>query len=102
MSTATEPTWQITPEKVKAVVERLIEVARPKKIILFGSYVRAELSRDSDLDVLVDLEPGRSLLDQVAFQQELEDLLGRPVDVVVEGGISPYLEPYIRAEATPL
>ena len=36
--------------------------------------------------------PGRSLLDQVGFEQELEELVGRPVDVVAEGGISPYLE----------
>jgi predicted nucleotidyltransferase len=53
MSAATEPTWQITPEKVQAVVQRLIQVAKPKKIILFGSYVRGEATRDSDLDILV-------------------------------------------------
>jgi predicted nucleotidyltransferase len=46
--------------------------------------------------------PKRSLLDQVAFQQELEELLGRPVDVVVEGGLNPYLEQQILAEAVPL
>jgi predicted nucleotidyltransferase len=45
--------WAVTPEKVDAVVQRLIAVARPRKIILFGSYVRGEVNRDSDLDVLV-------------------------------------------------
>jgi len=53
MTTAAEPPWQITPEKVQMVVQRLIEVASPKKIILFGSYVRGDATRDSDLDVLV-------------------------------------------------
>jgi len=52
MTTVDEPAWQITPEKVQAVVQRLIQV-RPKKIILFGSYVRGNATRDSDLDVLV-------------------------------------------------
>jgi predicted nucleotidyltransferase len=46
-------------------------------------------------------EAGRSLLDQVAFEQNLEELLGCPVDVVVEGGISPHLEGRILAEARP-
>jgi predicted nucleotidyltransferase len=48
------------------------------------------------------MEEGRSLLDQVGLQQELEELLGRKVDVVVEGGISPYLEQRILAGAVPL
>jgi len=51
--TATKPPWLVTREKVDAVVQRLIEVATPKKIILFGSYVRDDVTRDSDLDVLV-------------------------------------------------
>lgn len=48
-----KPSWLVTPEKVQAVVQQLIKAARPKKIILFGSYVRGEVTRDSDLDVLV-------------------------------------------------
>ena|SRR3972149_3700669 len=45
--------WTVTPEKVKLAVQRIIEVGRPLKIILFGSYVRGAASADSDLDVLV-------------------------------------------------
>jgi len=48
-----ETAWQITPQKVQAVVQRLIEAADAKKIILFGSYVEGKVTRDSDLDVLV-------------------------------------------------
>ena len=48
------------------------------------------------------LDDGRSLLDQVGLKQDLEELLGRKVDVVVEGGISPYLEERILSEAVPL
>jgi predicted nucleotidyltransferase len=73
-----------------------------RNVRVFGSTARRTRTERSDVDILVDLEPGRSLLDQVGLKQELEDLLGRDVDVVVEGGISQYLEERILAEAEPL
>jgi uncharacterized protein len=73
-----------------------------RRVRVFGSVVRGESSPHGDVDVLVDIEPGRSLLDQVGFEQDLEALLGCEVDVVVEGGISPYLEQRILQEAQPL
>jgi len=72
------------------------------KVRLFGSVVRGAAAPQSDVDVLVDFEAGRSLLDQVGFEQDLQTLLGCKVDVVVEGGISPYLEGRILQEAQPL
>lgn len=48
----------ITPEKVDQAVRRLVEAGRPRKIILFGSYVRGQTHRDSDLDVLVVADDG--------------------------------------------
>jgi hypothetical protein len=68
----------------------------------FGSIARGGESDHSDVDILVDLAADRSLLDQVGLRQELEELLDRKVDVVVEGGISPYLEKRILSEAVPL
>jgi predicted nucleotidyltransferase len=94
-----------TLEKVRGQREAILAIARRygvRRVRLFGSVVRNEDRPDSDLDVLAQFEPGRSLLDLVGFGQDLEELLGRKVDVVSEGGISPYLEPYILAEATPL
>jgi len=73
-----------------------------RNVRLFGSVARGESTAQSDVDVLVDFEPGRSLLDQVGFEQDLEALLGCNVDVVAEGGISPYLEARILREARPL
>jgi uncharacterized protein len=73
-----------------------------RRVRVFGSVVRREATAQSDVDILVDFEPGRSLLDQVGFEQDLEALLGCRVEVLAEGGISPYLEGRILQEAVPL
>ncbi|MBI2864161.1 MAG: nucleotidyltransferase family protein [Chloroflexi bacterium] len=66
---------------------------------LFGSFVR-NVSRDqSDVDILVDFEPGQKTFDhfmQIAFY--LEDLFGRPVDLITTESLSPYIGPYILRE----
>jgi hypothetical protein len=69
---------------------------------VFGSTVRGEALPDSDIDLLVDVEPGRTLLDVIAFEQDLEELLGRSVEVLTDAGLSPYLQERILAEATAL
>ena len=73
-----------------------------RAVRVFGSRARGDATAESDLDLLISLEPGRSLLDVVAIKQDLEDLLGFSVDVVTEGGLSPYLRDRILAEALPL
>jgi uncharacterized protein len=84
MSAITEPPWLVRPEKVEAVVQRLIGVARPKKIILFGSYVRGEITRDSDLDVLVvtndDVQSPRR--ESVRLRNAVGDI-NMPMDILV-------------------
>ena len=67
-----------------------------------GSLARGEAGPDSDVDILVNLNPGRSLLDIVAIKQDLEDLLGRKVDVVTEAAISPYIREQVLKEAIDL
>jgi uncharacterized protein len=69
---------------------------------VFGSVARGGQNNGSDLDLLVEFAPDRSLLDQVALRQDLEALLGCSVDVVEPGGVSPYLAQSILAEAVPL
>ena len=54
---------------------------------LFGSVARGEERPDSDIDFLVTLEPGRTLLDLVRLESRLESLLGRPVDVATVAGL---------------
>jgi predicted nucleotidyltransferase len=45
--------WQVTPQKVQAAIQKIIAVSQPRQIIIFGSYVRAELNKNSDLDLLI-------------------------------------------------
>lgn len=73
-----------------------------RNIRIFGSVVRNEAGADSDVDLLVDMDDDRSLLDLVAVERELGELLNRKVDIVVDGGISPYLRDRIYAEAIPI
>jgi len=69
---------------------------------VFGSVARGEARLDSDIDFLVKLEAGRSLLDLARFLRELQTLLGQPVDVVTEAGLRPRIRPRVLKEARPL
>lgn len=73
-----------------------------RSIRVFGSFARGEETVDSDIDLLVELEPKRSLLDMISMKHEIEDLTGRKVDVVTAKGISPYLVEQVTKEAVPL
>jgi uncharacterized protein len=69
---------------------------------LFGSFARGEETADSDIDLLVEMEPNRSLFDIIALKLDIEDLTGRKADVVTIRGVSPYLAEKISKEAIPL
>jgi predicted nucleotidyltransferase len=73
-----------------------------RNVRIFGSRARGEATLDSDVDILIDLEAGRSLLDIVAIKQDLEDLLGCSVDVVKEAAVSPYIREKVLSEAVSL
>lgn len=70
-------------EEIEAAATR----HRGRRVRLFGSVARGEERPDSDVDLLVTFEPGSSLFDLLRLTRELEALLGRPVDVVSEGGL---------------
>ena len=73
-----------------------------RDVRVFGSLARGEAGPDSDLDILVKLDPGRSLLDIIAIKQDLEDLIGCEVDVVTEAAISPYIREEVLRESVSL
>jgi predicted nucleotidyltransferase len=70
-----------------------------RNVRVFGSTARGDTGSTSDVDLLVEMEPGRSLLDLVGLWQDLEDLLGTQVDVLSDRGVSPHLRERINAEA---
>lgn len=69
---------------------------------IFGSVARGESHPDSDIDFLVKLESGRSLLDLARLLRELQTLLGCKVDVMTEAGLRPRIRPQVLQEARPL
>lgn len=68
---------------------------------VFGSVARHEARPDSDIDMLVELEPGRTLLDHAGLIIDLESLLGCKVDVATERALKPHIRERVLLEATP-
>jgi hypothetical protein len=85
--------------------DEIIKVAMQhgaRNIRLFGSVVRGEADEQSDVDFLVDLESGRSLLDLGGLLMDLKEVLGRDVDVVTEKGLNPRIRDRVLSEAVVL
>jgi predicted nucleotidyltransferase len=66
---------------------------------VFGSVARGEADSKSDIDILVDMEPGRSLFDLGGLLMDLQDLLGQSVDVVTERGLRERIRERVLQEA---
>ncbi len=83
--------------------EQLIEFCRRhhiRKLSLFGSVLRDDFRSDSDIDVLVEFEPGRTPgFGFFAMEEELSELLGRKVDLNTPGFLSPRFREEVLAEA---
>lgn len=69
---------------------------------VFGSVARDEAGETSDIDFLVDLDPGRSRFDLGGLLIDLRELLGRPVDVTTESALRPRIRESALREAAPL
>ena len=80
----------------------ILAAARKRGVVrirVFGSVARDEAEASSDVDFLVDLEPGRSLLDLGGLLMDLQELLGVPVDVVTEKGLRERIRARVLREA---
>ena len=86
----------------RAEILRLASEHGASNVRVFGSRARGEGSEGSDIDLLINLESGRSLLDLVRLKRELEAVTHRDVDVVTDNGLSPYLRDEILGQAVPL
>jgi hypothetical protein len=101
MEPVASPNAALSPQDA----ERVREISRRHgvdRVRVFGSAARGEAGPGSDLDLLVALGPGRGFRDLMDFCDEIEDALGRKVDVVVEDGLSPYIRERVLKEAVAL
>jgi predicted nucleotidyltransferase len=69
---------------------------------VFGSFARGTADEKSDVDFLVNLAPGRSLFDLGGLLYELQELIGRRVDVVTPAGLRPRIRDRVLREALPI
>ena len=92
-------------ELLKVKRDEILEIAATHgahNIRVFGSAARDDLKSTSDIDFLVEFEEGRSLLDQVGLGQDLEKLLGRPVDIVEPEAVHWFIRDRVLKEAVSL
>ncbi|MBN8463266.1 MAG: nucleotidyltransferase family protein [Dechloromonas sp.] len=95
----------ITIEQLGARRSELIALAdrhKAENLRVFGSVARGEANERSDVDLLVHFRDGASLFDLIDLKEGVEKLLGVAVDVVSDGGLSPYLKDRILNEARSL
>ena len=89
-------------ELLEAKKDEILRIATKhgaRNVRIFGSVARGEARPDSDVDFLVDMEPGRSLLDMGGLLMDLRELLGVEVDVVTEHGLKARIRERVLKEA---
>jgi|SRR6266404_745711 len=89
-------------EKIGQRREEILEIARKRgalDIRVFGSVARGQSTSSSDIDFLVEMEPGRTLFDLGGLNADLEALLGVKVDVVTEKGLDRLIRDQVMTEA---
>jgi len=85
-------------EKYKKKILEILKKHDVKRASLFGSIVRDEMTKDSDIDILIEFEGSKSLLDLVRLKLNLEEVLKFKVDVVTYNSLHPLLKEQILAE----
>ncbi|PIV52001.1 hypothetical protein CO115_02205 [Candidatus Falkowbacteria bacterium CG_4_9_14_3_um_filter_36_9] len=85
-------------KKIEELKEKIIPILKANDVVrssVFGSFARGEDTPESDIDLLVELEDNKSLLDMVHLKNELEDFLRRKVDIITYDSVNPRLKDYI-------
>ena len=89
-------------DEIKAAILPILKKYGVKRAGIFGSVARGEDRADSDVDILVEIEGRMSLLDFVGLKLELEDLLGRKVDLGEYAVIKPIIRESVLREEVPI
>lgn len=89
-------------EDARTMIKPVLRKHGIKKAGIFGSLARGETKRNSDIDILVDIESDISLLDFIGIKQEIEEVLERKVDLVEYKTIKPAIKKRILKEEVPV
>ena len=89
-------------EEIKGKILPILKKYGVTRAGIFGSVVRGEAREDSDIDILVEIESRMSLLDFVGLKLELEEALGKPVDLGEYSEIKPIIKEQILEEEVPI
>ena len=89
-------------DDTKKIIAAILRQAGVKRAALFGSFARGEATPESDLDILIEFEGQKTLLDLVALKFQLEKIFGRKVDVLTYQSLSPLLRDAILQEQVSL
>jgi uncharacterized protein len=89
-------------EEKRGEILRIAAERGAREVRVFGFVARGEADGESDIDFLVELETGRSLMDLGGLQMELESLLGHRVDVVTARGLKARIRERVLREAVPV
>lgn len=89
---------KLSISQIKRKAIPILKAAGVIRSDLFGSVVRGEDTKISDIDMLIELPEGKSLLDLVRLERKLEQSLGKKVDLLTFNSIHPLLKDYIRRD----
>ena len=89
-------------QEIKQKAVPILKASGVTRSSVFGSYARGEQREDSDIDILVDMPKGKSLIDLIGLQYELEDAFGKKVDVGTFRSVSKYTKDSIERDLVPI
>lgn len=88
--------------EIKEKAVPILKASGVTRSSLFGSHARGEAREDSDIDILVELPKGKSLLDLIGLEQDLQDVLGKKVDVGTYKSVSKYIKKNVEEDQIPI
>lgn len=85
-------------KELKKQITPILEKYGVRRASLFGSSARGQETPESDIDVLVELKEGKTLLDLVRLENELKDVLGKEVDLLTYDSLHPKIKKYAQQD----
>ncbi|MDZ7587622.1 MAG: nucleotidyltransferase family protein [Patescibacteria group bacterium] len=88
--------------KYQKSIAKIAKTNHVSYLALFGSYARNEQKKNSDIDLLVEFNKPVGLIHLIHTEHELEDTIGKKVDLITKAGLNKYIKPYIQDDLMPI